>query len=270
MYESHLMDIKTYALIFFGCAIINTLPAEFYVKAGTGLTVPLKAIIHAPAAEWDPSPQGYDSHLGSKFMLSAGLGYDFPWMFSMDVTGTYRFNYHYNHFQTAVDEGTPGFLGNKTRTFDLDIGTFMVNAYFSGRGVPCMNWNFGIFSINIYPFLGFGVGGNQLTISNFRSISLPSVRGLCSTNTPSLDPSFGSENQYTERFNFAYQLFIGLEAKFCDAWALSCGYRWFDAGRFKGPRYLRDQCGFAQDIGNNEWRINVSANEFFIELKAYL
>ena len=264
------MDKKISSIIFSGIVFTSPLSAEFYVKAGTGISVPLKTTIHAPSAEWDPSPQGYDGYLGSKFLLSAGIGYDFPWMFSVEATASYRFNYRYRKFQTSTIINTPGFLGDKVRRFDLDIGTFMVNAYFSGRGVSCLNWNFGCFPINIYPFIGFGIGGNQHILYNFRSVGLSAVTESCNGFDPSLNLSFGSENPYTERFNFAFQAFLGLEAKFWDTWALSFGYRYFDAGTFKGPQYIRNQCGIASDIGRNVWKIDVSANEFFLEIKTFL
>lgn len=243
--------------------IIHPLFAAFYVKAATGISAPETARIHAPRIAWDSSPNGYNGNLNSEFLLGAALGYDFPYFFSMEAATYYRYHLHYRHFQLGNVHTGPEFLGNRTRLFDLDIATLLLNFYFSGRGVPCLNWNFGIFPINLYPFVGFGAGGNQDTIYNFRTVGLSPI-------DPYTFPSTSSESPYTQRYSFAFQLFFGLEAKFCDMWALSGGYRWFSVGRFRGPEYLRDALGVARDIGDNGWRIDISANEFFLELKAFL
>ena len=82
--------------------------------------------------------------------------------------------------------------------------------------------------------------------------------------------SFSSENQYTLRRNFTYTLLAGLEYSYDDAWALSTGYRWFNAGHFKGPRYQRVASGSAVDVGCNAWNMRFRANEWFIEFKIFI
>ena len=46
-------------------------------------------------------------------------------------------------------------------------------------------------------------------------------------------------------YHFTYQAMAGLEFRFMECWAISAGYRWFDAGKFKGPKYVRDENGIA-------------------------
>ena len=180
---------------------------------------------------------------------------------STDLTFAYRPNFHYSKFQTSVDTSTPNFLGDKTRKFDLDIASFFWSFYLSGHGVKYLNWKLAGPSCLLYPLIGGGIGVNQFTITNFRSTGLaPVVDG----------PSFGSENQYTTRYRFAYQVMGGLEFRYHDRWALSTGYRWFAGNSFKGPRYCRTATGAAFDVENDPWSIHFKANEVFIEFKLFI
>lgn len=232
----------------------------FYIKAGSGASFAQTAHISAPSVIWDPAVQGYNSGLGVAPILLGGLGYDSPWI-SADVTVSYRPNFDYNKFQTPTNNSTPGTLGQTTRRFNLDVGSLMLTLYLNGRCIDALNWKTSDFS-SIYPIIGGGVGGSQMTISNFRSTGLPSLAdGL---------PSFASENQYTLKYRFTYQVMAGFEFRYRDVCGLSIGYRWFDVNQFKGPRYLRDSEGNAIDVQNNTWRIKFGANEFFLEFKVFL
>jgi hypothetical protein len=83
-------------------------------------------------------------------------------------------------------------------------------------------------------------------------------------------PSFGSENQYTIRHQFTYQVLGGFEYRYRDICALSLGYRWFDVAQFTGPRFIRDPAGNAIDVQNYPWKIKFRANEVFLEFKVFL
>ncbi len=83
----------------------------------------------------------------------------------------------------------------------------------------------------IYPIIGAGIGVSNLILTNFRTTGLPPSGGSAPF------ASFSAENQYTLRKNFTYTALIGFEYAYKDCWAISTGYRWFDAGKFKGPAF---------------------------------
>ncbi len=188
----------------------------FYLKIGSGASFSTKADIETSPAVWDPAIQGYDSSLGTAPIVLAGLGYDSPFV-SADIATSYRPNFTYRKFQTPTPGNTTGWaLGQKTRKFDLDVTSLMFTLYFNGRGFNCLNWKMGK-SSSIYPIVGGGVGASQLKIFNFRSTGLPSVVATYA--------SFASENQYTIKYEFTYQLMGGFEYRYRDLFAVSTGYR---------------------------------------------
>ncbi len=265
-------------LLVFGAASVVSLQADesseqpecsdahFYLKIGSGASFANRAKIHAPSAEWDPAIQGYNGDLGTRPIINGGLGYEFCRTLAADILFSYRPNFKYKKFQVVIpNSNTPGLTGNKTRRFNLDVSSFMGTLYLSGHGFDPLCWNLGCIPGMIYPIIGGGIGISQMKIFNFRSTGLPSV-------DPASDPSpsFISDNAYTIRYRFTYQVLAGFEYRYHDRWAISAGYRWFDVRKFKGPRYIRNNVGNAVDVGHNEWRINFSANELFLELKIFL
>jgi hypothetical protein len=238
-----------------------------YLKFGSGASISTKSHISAPVAVWDPANQGYDSKLGTRPIVDGGFGYEFCPYAASDIMLAYRPNFKYTKFQTSENTfNTPGFLPEKTRRFNLDLLSLMGTIYLQGRDVRYLNWRLPSCFGEIYPIIGGGVGVTQVKIYNFRATGLP-------PNDPAQSSllSFSAENQYTIRYRFTYQLMGGLEYRFKNRWALAAGYRWFDLRRFKGPRYFRDREGDSFDAGrNNEWKIDFSANEAFVELKLFL
>ena len=232
----------------------------FYIKLGSGASFARKAHISASPAVWDPAVQGYNGSLGTRPIVLGGVGYDSPFV-STDITASYRPNFKYSKFQTPSGSSTPGAIGQKTRRFNLDVSSLMLNLYLNGRGFSALNWKVGKAS-SIFPFVGGGVGISQMKIFNFRSTGLPPV------DPP--QPAFASENENTIRYRFTYQVMGGLEYRYRDVCALSFGYRWFDVSRFKGPRYIRDENGNAVDVQNNSWKIKFAANEAVVEFKIFL
>ena len=236
---------------------------RFFLKLGSGASFADKASVYAPPSQWDPAVQGYDSGLGTRPIILGGLGYEFCDPFSTDITFSYRPHYKYRKYQTPVgDIGTPGSLGPKTREFNLDVASVMFTFYLSSRGWSPLCWKLGSDTSLLYPLIGGGVGISQMTIYDFRSTGIAPVDAA-------IDPtlSFASDNQYTKRFEFTYQLMGGLEYRWKDRWALSAGYRWFDVAQFKGPSFIRDQYGNAYDLRGEEWEIRFRANEIFLEFK---
>lgn len=233
-----------------------------YLKVETGATFPLKTKIQASPILWDASPEGYNDCFSTRPIIGAAIGFDFPCIFSLEANLAYRPNFHYNKFQTSTATATPGFIGNKTREFRLDLATVTAMAYVSGRGLSCLSWTLCSQRLEFYPYLGGGVGITRTNIYDFRAKDL----------TPVIDPypAFASENQYNVRYPFTYQLQAGIEMRWCDSWAFSVGYNWFDIAQFNGPRYLRDSMGNALDFGPYEWRIRFRSNELFIAFKFFI
>ena len=98
----------------------------------------------------------------------------------------------------------------------------------------------------------------------YRTTGLPAIGDSMPYET------FSAENQYTLRQNFTYTLLAGLEYNHQNRWAIGSGYRWFNAGNFQGPEYLRVMGGSAVDVGNDQWGMRFRAHEWFIEFKIFI
>jgi hypothetical protein len=230
---------------------------SFYLKVGSGVSVSESANVSAPSSTWEPAVQGYNSTLGSRAIGALSIGCELMHLVDVEVGISTRSTFKYRKFQTPVDGGDP-----YTRKFDLDVTPILVSVNLLGGDIPCLNWDFACG--RVYPTIGAGIGVSNLLITNFRTTGLP----------PSGDsapyPSFSAENQRTLRQNFTYTVLIGFEYNYNESWAISTGYRWFDAGKFKGPRYQRVATGAAVDVGGEEWKMRFRANEWFVELKIFI
>lgn len=230
-----------------------------YIKIAPGATFPMKPHVCAPAPVWDPAIQGYDSNFGTRTNFGLAVGYEVcPWA-ALEANLTYRGQFRYKKFQTPP-QGVQTDLAAKTRRFNMDILTTMGSLFLQGRGLD-LSWD--MCSGSIYPILGGGAGTSRILLFDFRSTGLAPT----DNNAPLL--SFGSENQYYVAWRFSYQLSAGLEYRYCDCWAVAVSYRWFDAGRFKGPRYFREPTGETFDVGNERWKMDLRANEVVVDLKVF-
>lgn len=144
----------------------------------------------------------------------------------LDVKVSARSTFKYRKYQTPTN-GDPSYM----REFDLDVIPVLFSATILGREVACLNYDVG--GGSVYPIFGAVLGVSHLKITNFRTKGLPASGGS------SPFASFSAENQYRLRKNFTYTAFVGLAYQCHDSWSLASGYRWFDAGKFKGPRFLR-------------------------------
>ncbi|MBS0628406.1 MAG: hypothetical protein JSS09_09370, partial [Verrucomicrobia bacterium] len=146
--------------------------------------------------------------------------------------------------------------------FDLSVTPLLFSINLLGRGIPYLHWNIG--SGKIYPMIGSSLGVSNLLITNYRTTGLPP------TGDSSPYESFSAENQYTLRRNFTYAFLAGFEYSYTNRFAIGTGYRWLNAGYFKGPRYQRVSSGSAVDVDGNEWNMRFRANEWFIEFKIFI
>lgn len=230
---------------------------SFFVKVGSGVSFSETAHVKASPLAWNPSIQGYNSKLGNRAIVDLSIGCRYNQLVDVEVGISNRSTFKYRKFQTPVGGG-----GSYTREFDLDVTTVLFSANLLGRDYECLNYD--IACGTLYPILGAGVGVSNLLITNFRTTGLPS------TGSSFPFASFSAENQYTQHRNFTYTALIGLEYNYNNTWAISSGYRYFDAGKFKGPRYQRVSTGGAVDISGEEWKMRFRANEWFLEFSVYL
>lgn len=230
---------------------------DFYLKVGTGVSFSQSAKVHAPSPPWTETIQGYNSRLGNRAIAGVALGLEYNKWIDVDVSVSYRSNFRYRKSQTPEGEDF-----TFKREFDLDVVPILFSVTLLGRDISCLNWDFACGKI--YPTLGVGVGVSNLLITNFRTTGLPP------NGDSSPYPSFSSENERTHRNKFTYTVQLGIEYSYNDCWALSTGYRWFDAGSFKGPRYLRLDTGSAIDVAGDAWKMRFRASEWFVEFKYFL
>lgn len=230
---------------------------SFYIKVGSGISFSESANVIAPPLAWNPAVQGYNSKLGNRAIADLSIGCELMHLVDLDVSVSARSTFKYRKFQTPVDGGD-----SYTREFDLDVIPILFSVNLLGRDIPCLNWD--VACGKIYPIIGAGVGISNLLITNFRTTGLPP--------SGASDPfaSFSAENQYTHRKNFTYTALIGFEYNYNDCWAIATGYRWFDAGKFKGSRFQRVATGAAVDVGGEEWKMRFRSNEWFVEFKIFL
>lgn len=230
---------------------------SFYIKVGSGISCSERANIVAPYPPWYPAVQGYNAKLGNHPIASASVGCELWDMLDLEATLANRSTFKYRKFQTPTN-GTASY----TRKFDLDVTSILFSANLLGRGISCLNWD--MLCGTLYPMLGAGVGMSNLLITNYRTT------GLLPTGDSAPYASFSAENQYTLRKNFTYTLLAGIEYNYQNIWALGTGYRWFNAGCFRGPRYQRVANGAAVDVACDAWKMRFRANEWFIELKMFI
>lgn len=229
----------------------------FYLNVGSGISCSGSADVTAPSPTWNQAIQGYNSSLGNQAIASLAIGCEFMRALDLELSLSARGTFKYRKFQTSLTDGQ-----SYKREFDLDVVPILFNINLLGRNFSCLNW--GIGCGRLYPVLGAGVGVSNLFITNFRTT------GLAPTGASYPYPSFSSENQYTHRQNFTYTVLLGVEYNCNDVWAISTGYRWFDAGKFKGSRYQRVNTGAAVDVRGNEWKMRFRANEWYVQLKIFI
>lgn len=230
---------------------------SFYIKVGTGVSFAESAQVSAPSSTWNPAIQGYNSKLGNRAIAGLSIGCEFMDMVDLEVSVSARTAFKYRKFQTPLNGGS-----SYTREFDLTVIPVLFSVNLLGRDFSCLNWDFGCGSL--YPTLGAGIGVSHLLITNFRTT------GLAPSGASAPFDSFSSENQHALRSNFTYTASIGLEYNHNDRWAIATGYRWFDAGTFKGPRYLRVGSGGAVDVAGEKWKMRFRSNEWLVEFKIFL
>lgn len=230
---------------------------SFFIKVGSGVSFSESAQVSASPLTWTPAIQGYNSTLGNRAIGDLALGMNYKQLMNLEVGISNRSTFKYRKLQTPFDGDV-----SYTREFDLDVTSVLFSANLLGREFECLTWD--VLCGKIYPTLGAGVGVSNLLITNFRTTGLPS------TGSSFPFASFSAENEYTHRRNFTYTIQLGLEYNYNDTWAISTGYRYFDAGKFNGPRYLRVGTGGAVDVSREQWKMRFRSNEWFIDFSIFI
>lgn len=230
---------------------------SFYIKVDSGISFSESASVCALYPPWNPAVQGYNAKLGNCPIAGLSIGCELLDVLDLELNISNRSIFKYRKFQTPTTGG-----GSYTRRFDLDVTSILFCANLLGRGIPYCHWNIGCGKI--YPLIGAGLGASNLLITNYRTTGLPP------TGDSSPYASFSAENQYTKRRSFTYTLLAGLEYNYNGSWALGTGYRWFNAGHFKGPQYQRVASGAAVDVACDTWKMRFRAHEWFIEFKIFI
>lgn len=239
---------------------------QAYLKMGLGASFSINGSVSAPSAFWDPAVQGYNDNFGITPVFDVAFGYDIISWITAELSLSYRPHYSYKKYQTPpnLNDSSPGFLGSKTRRFNLDVRSLLFSCYLNGRGFSRLRWEAGPCNSYFYPFIGVGIGVSGLTIYNFRSTNL----NMANEGFPGFG-TFGSENQYTKRYRFTYQVLAGIAYRLLPSWAFELGYRWFSVNQFTGPSFIRDPSGYSGDVSGVEWKQRLRANEIFGNIKYY-
>lgn len=230
---------------------------SFYIKVGSGVSCSESAHVLAPNPPWNPALQGYNAPLGNCPIANFSVGCELWDAVDLEFNIANRSTFKYRKFQTPTDGGA-----SYTRKFDLNVTSILFSANLLGHGSHSLNWD--ICYGTLYPLIGVGLGVSDLLITNYRTTGLPPIGDSAPYAT------FSAENQYTLRRNFTYTFLAGLEYRYHDSWALGTGYRWFNAGHFKGPQYQRVSGGSAVDVGGDTWQMRFRAHEWFIEFKIFI
>jgi opacity protein-like surface antigen len=258
--------MKRLVIIFFVLALIVADTAQgccqpdnytFYIKVGSGVSCSESTAVCAPFPPWNPAVGGYNAKVGNCAIASFSVGCELWDVLDVEASISNRSVFKYKKFQTPTAGGD-----SYVRNFDLNITTILVAANLLGRGACWLHWDVGCGQL--YPLLGVGLGMSNLLITNFRTTCLPV------TGDSSPYASFASENQYTLRKNFTYTLAGGIEYNHASRWAIGTGYRWFNAGHFRGPQYNRVASGAAVDVGCDTWKMRFRSHEWFAEFKIFV
>lgn len=202
----------------------DEIPFPFFLTFESGISFSRTAQISADPILWDPAFEGYNSKLHNSELYALGFGYQFTPLVNASITGTYRPSFKYQKFQTRIPGGRQSFpTDQKTRKFNLSNKALMASVSFNGQGMNlCTNIGSDII---LQPVVGGGIGVSYNQTSNFYSI--------LTTQSPGLSHVSIMGDGLANKTSFAWQLEGAIEMLYCQRFAVSLGYRYFDGGKFK-------------------------------------
>jgi len=205
---------------------------------------------------WDPPGNGWDSRLGNTFEYGIVLGYNCTEALSLELAYNNRPSFYYEKAQILTSSS----IGNRTRYFDLQNQTVMLNGVVRLASIFNAVQNLKTRS-RIEPFISLGAGVAKNTVSNFHSLGTDKRPGL-----------IFSKMVDKTTYNFAAQAGLGLNFDLTTNWAMKAGYRFIYGGRFKTQDYITDDPDGAHlnipGSGNsaNPWSGTLKINEFYLGL----
>ncbi|STY31297.1 Opacity protein and related surface antigens [Legionella wadsworthii] len=238
------------------CPDLSCMP--WFLEFGSGISWSNTSHIEFNPIHWNPSPDGYDNRLGTVPLYTAGIGYRFSPLASVDLSYSYRGIYVYKKHQSFQPSNNVNPFGDRTRFFDLNSNSIMFQGTLYGQGwSDKLAYEIGNFGL-IQPIIGGGVGVSYNSISNFHTV-LDATQGITSVM------------QDLTRASFAWQLNAGIELK-KNRFSLDAGYRYFNAGTFVTNDALitRLDALTGAPITTETipgWSSSLSANELYITAK---
>jgi hypothetical protein len=250
----------------------STTPNSFFLTAGAGGSFSRWTPICVDFRQFTPAVEGYGSCLGRSEFYTAGFGYQFTPLISTTCEVTYRPGFCYRKFQTPATEAF-SFLGAGTRTRHFEVSNTSItgNAYFYGGGIAD---EFVFYFLDdrctLQPYIGAGVGVSYNTVYNFYTV-LEDAANIVTVNGLNLKRAASVELPNTH-VSWAGQAVAALELAHSN-FTFSCGYRYFNGGKFKSNNYLtsRNSAGDASHAGTAiPWVGHLRTNEFFASLRVFL
>jgi hypothetical protein len=247
---------------------------HYFIEISSGYSYSTQACLKVNKKEWDPSPQGYSSRIGSSPLYQAAIGYQDSSWYSLQLSASYRPDYSYQRFQTSKARTTPGYIGTKTRYFKLSSTALMADIYVNKFAE---HWKIAIEELHLKtaPFMGAGIGIAYNNLYDFHSTT-PSQPADGTTPAFTIPPRAYSLENNTIRQSFAAQLMLGFSGKLFGYIHYELGYRFFCGGRFESNDYayalktplVVNEGGSSEWITTAEpssfWRGTLLANECFL------
>lgn len=227
----------------------------WFASIGTGYSWTLKPGIKNPDPTfWDFSVQGYDSSLGDRGFYTFALGKQVHEYLDLSLSYLAHEEFNYQKYQTGVSS-TPNFSGSvRNRYFKLNNRALLINGFLH----PASSW-YQVASIELTPFIGAGLGYARNKVNDFHTVATVNVNNTFIGSTTTI----GNEGN---RNSFAWQGTIGLNLRPQQShFSVDFGYRYFDGGKFEGPRATYgNQEGW---LSAKPWSGRLKANQAFVEFK---
>jgi len=228
---------------------------HFFITLGTGYSKSKTTDLKVDTSFWDPAIQGYNDDMGSSELYTVGAGVQVNNFLTIALDATRRPDYQYSKFQTPSGPQPVGFIGTKTRKFDFDNTSIMLNALVYGAGFPHHRLDWSTQNVLIQPFVGVGIGVAYNTVSDFHSVSDSTVQGAKQV--------FSVANSHTIS-QFAWQLLAGLNMTLHKRFLVDMGYRYFDGGNFESNNYVYQVQGLNSGLVVPPWKGKFRTNEAFV------
>jgi opacity protein-like surface antigen len=156
-----------------------------------------------------------DKSFDAGWLFGLGIGYQVNNWLRFDVTGEYRGKTDFHGYDQWI-----GYDGANTTTAKKSEWVGLFNAY-----VDLGTW------YGITPFVGAGVGGSNIKISDYADLGIGNPAGI----GPIQSLGYGKE---TSKWNLAWAVHAGLAYRVTPGLTVELAYRYIDLG----DAYVSDTC----------------------------